>query len=206
MSQLVVGHRQEEKVEAQKPAAVGSAAALEGGDRVVVTARPIKDDPERVEIIGLAGPQLNRPSSERHRADKIGPRHGAVGYPPGAGVAAFCQRLSEHLLVGLEGQCGLQIGDRGLELFQVAIEVSADGQEVGVARSQVDRSRQVVDGIREASQVVERMSAMMVGVGVVGLFLDSGRVPLQHRCGGLGEVLGMPGQRAEIDPERREAG
>ncbi len=50
------------------------------------------------------------------------------------------------------------------------------------------------------------MRAMMAGVGVVRLFLDSCRVPLQYRTCGCGEVLGMALQRAEVDAQRREGG
>ena len=184
VSQPMVRHRQEEQVEGVRLAAAGGQAALQGGDSLAVPACAVQDDTQRVQGGGLAGRQVHGSPAQRHRAVPIAPRLGTIRQLPGSVVAALGELFSDKVLVGLERQRGLQVGDRGIELVQVEVDRPADGPIVGVVGPQSNRTRQGVDRLREAAQVDQRMSAMVVGVGIVRIVLESGGVALEQRCGG----------------------
>ena len=206
MSQPVVGHGQEEEVEGVGLAVARRKASLQGGDRLGVPTRSVLDDAQRVEVDVLGRGQVDGATGQIAVRDAgrgsirdrwPAPRLGCCSTGPTA----------RGWRVGLPcAQRGLQIGDRGLISFQEFVDRSAHAPIAGVVRPQADRLSQVVDCLREALQVGQGTGAMVVGIGVVGIALESRGVTLEPFCGGLGELLEMSGQRAEIDLERRQGG
>ena len=160
-------------------------ASFQGGDGLGVPTRSVLDDAQRVEV------DVRRPGSSRRpdgpdppRGARSRGRLGTGGQLPGSVVAAQGQPFADGGLVGFERERSLQIGDRGLDIVSGSVDRSAHGPIMGVVRSQADRLSQVVDCLREALQVGQGMGAMVVGVGVVGIALESRGVTLEQRCGG----------------------
>src|SRR5262249_2348299 len=88
---------------------------------------------------------------------------------------------------------------RGQTLYRVT---PAHRQIVCITRSLADRTRQVVERLREAPQAGQRVRAVVESVDIVGIFLELRGVALHHRGGRLVVIVEVLGQVTVDDLER----
>ena len=143
----MVRHRQEEEVEGVRLAAAGGQALFEGSDGLGVLPRAKLGDAQRVEVNSQARRQLDGAAGQRQCATGGAGRFGTRGQLPGSVVAAHRQPFSDGGLVRLQRQRGLQVGDRGLVVFEESVDPSPSGPQMRVIRLQADRLREVGDRV-----------------------------------------------------------
>ena len=75
---------------------------------------------------------------------------------------------------------------------------------MGVVRLQAKGRFKLVDRVLHAAELIERMTALVVGQSVVGFVLETRGIPIKQCRGRFGELFDLAGERAQVDLKWRQ--